>query len=177
MDISEILAKYDSDKVTVHYYGPTYDGLFRRFDRNKDLDVLEIGVQRGGSLMAWAEYFPHARVTGVDIVDVRDPRYRSDRVTFILGDIKEVPLEGTFDIIIDDGSHMLPDVLAALKKGLPLLKPGGIIVIEDVQHPKSWVWNTAKIAGIGRLLTGKFFYRDLRKIKGGFDDFLIIVKK
>jgi SAM-dependent methyltransferase len=177
MKISKILSKYDTDKVHGHCYGGTYNKIFERFDRDKKLNILEIGVQKGGSLMAWAEYFPNAYIYGIDIVDVRKLEYRSDRVTFILGDMKDVKLDTTFDIIIDDGSHVLSDVLVAVKKFLPMLNRGGIMIIEDVQHPRSWVWNTAKLAGIGRVLTGKFYFKDMRKISGGFDDFLIIIKK
>ncbi|MEN9913142.1 MAG: hypothetical protein RLY66_550 [Candidatus Parcubacteria bacterium] len=176
--ISNILAKYNTDKVFGHCYGGTYNHIFEKFDRNAKLNILEIGVQKGGSIMAWAEYFPNAQVYGIDIVDVRKPEYRStDRITFILGDAKEVNLDVKFDIIIDDGSHVLSDVLVTTKKYLPLLKPKGYLMIEDVQQPRAWVLGTAKLAGILRVLTGKFTWRDMRKITGGFDDFMIIIKK
>ncbi|MBI3632268.1 MAG: class I SAM-dependent methyltransferase [Candidatus Vogelbacteria bacterium] len=177
MKISKILSKYDTDKVRGHCYGGAYNKIFGGFDKNKKLNILEIGVEKGGSLMAWAEYFPNARIYGIDIVDVRKLEYRSNRVTFILSDMRDVKLDTTFDIIIDDGSHLLSDALVAVKKFLPMLNPGGVMVVEDVQHPKSWVWGIAKIAGISRVLTGRFFFKDMRKISGGFDDFLIIIKK
>ncbi len=177
MKISKILSKYGSDKVSGHCYGGTYNRIFERFDQNAKLNILEIGVQRGGSVMAWAEYFPNAQVYGIDIVDVREPQFRSPRVTFILGDVHKVELDKTFDIVIEDGSHTLPDALFAAKKYIPKLNPGGVMVIEDVQNPRSWVREIGKVAGIWRVLTGKFYWRDMRKVSGGFDDFLIIIKR
>jgi hypothetical protein len=40
---------------------------------------------------------------------------------------------GPFDIIIDDGSHRVWHVLASFEVLFPLLKDGGIYVIEDIQ--------------------------------------------
>lgn len=177
MKISNILARYNCDKVTTHCYGDVYDKIFGKFDQNKELNILEIGVEKGGSIMAWTEYFPKGHVYGIDIVDSRLPEYKTDKATFILEDVNNIKLDKKFDIIIDDGSHRLPDVICSVKKFLPQLNKNGVMIVEDVQHPKSWVWETAKLAGLWRLLTGKFYYKDLRKINNGFDDFLIIIKK
>ena len=177
MTITDILAKYGSDKVTGHRYGPVYEKIFGGFDRDAQLDLMEIGVQNGGSIMAWAEYFPHANIHGMDIVDVRKPEWKSARARFILGDVNLTPVEGRFDIVIDDGSHQLPDVLNAVRKFLPLLKPGGVIIVEDVQQPKPWLFQIAKLAGIFRIMTGKIRYYDMRAGGGGIDDFIVTIRK
>ena len=103
--ISEILLKYDTDKVRGdkpegHCYGESYDEIFSQFEDNVDLNLLEIGVQKGGSLLAWKEYFPKSNIYGVDIVDERI--YVSDKVNFILSDIKKYKTDLKFDIIIDE---------------------------------------------------------------------------
>ena len=41
----------------------------------------------------------------------------------------------SFDLIIDDGSHILSDILKNLIFFFKLLKPNGIYVIEDYKHP------------------------------------------
>ena len=78
MKISELLSLYKSDKVDPHTYGEAYDELFNEFDKQGNLNILEIGTQKGGSLCAWQDFFPNAKVTGLDIVDVVEPEYRRE---------------------------------------------------------------------------------------------------
>lgn len=160
LPISSILARYDTDKVTGHRYGPTYDELFAAFDRNAPLNILEIGTQKGGSLCAWQDYFPNATVTGVDIVDVVKPEYRRDGIRYVISDIKAWQTDETFDIVIDDGSHFFEDVAYVVETFRPKLRKGGILVIEDVQST-DWIEE----------LPQPFEVRDLR---GNYDDILII---
>ena len=136
MEISEILKKYDTDKNREHEYGGVYDHIFGRFDRNATLNILEIGTQKGESLLAWKEYFPNAKVTGIDIVDVVE--YRSDAVNYVVQDVNDYRTDEMFDIVIDDGSHWLKDVVHTVSYFSQKLKLGGCIVIEDVQNPKVW---------------------------------------
>ncbi|HMH33204.1 MAG TPA: hypothetical protein VK543_09260, partial [Puia sp.] len=50
-----------------HHYFEIYDRHFSRF-RNKEINILEIGVLHGGSLQMWKEYFgPKAKIYGIDI--------------------------------------------------------------------------------------------------------------
>ena len=133
MKIADILKKYDSDKNREHHYGGSYDNLFSRFDRNAKLNILEIGTQKGGSLCAWQDYFPNANITGVDIVDVVKPEYRRDTINYVISDIKKWKTDMTFDIIIDDGSHFLGDMIYTLSEFVVKLKPNGVYVIEDIR--------------------------------------------
>jgi len=49
-----------------HYFN-IYERHFSKF-RNKEIVVLEIGVDRGGSLQMWKDYFgDKAKIYGVDI--------------------------------------------------------------------------------------------------------------
>lgn len=133
--ITQILRKYDTDKETFHRYGPTYETIFSQYDREDKLNILEIGTQKGGSLLAWKEYFPNATVYGVDIVDVVPDEYKLDTVTRVISDIKEWKNNMEWDIVIDDGSHYLMDLAYVIPNYLIKLKKGGVLVIEDVRHP------------------------------------------
>lgn len=133
--ITNILKKYDTDKETFHRYGSTYETIFAKFDRNAPLNILEIGTQKGGSLLAWKEYFPNAYVCGVDVVDVVPEKYRKDTVTRIISDIKEWKDETKWDIVIDDGSHYLLDIAWVVTHYCVKIKQGGVMVIEDVRFP------------------------------------------
>lgn len=136
--ISDILAKYgkDTDKIWHHNYGFAYDQLFSRFDREAPLNILEVGTQRGSTLLAWKEYFPNANVIGVDIVDVVPEEYRKDNVTRIISDIKKVDFDEGFDIIIDDGSHYLADMVYVVATQFVPLKDNGVMIFEDIRFPE-----------------------------------------
>lgn len=136
MKISEILSKYDTDKQSHHGYGDVYDILFGKYNRDEKLRILEVGTQKGGSLLAWKEFFPNADVWGVDVVDVVPEKYRLDTVTRVVSDIKEWKDETRWDIVIDDGSHYLADMVYVVSQYCRKLNVGGLIVIEDVRFPE-----------------------------------------
>jgi trans-aconitate methyltransferase len=138
MKISEILAKHETDKEVHHNYGKAYDELFSRFDREAPLNILEIGIEKGGSLLAWKEYFPNASITGVDIKDMVKDRYRSKKINYVFSDIKDWKTDQTFDIIIDDGSHFEEDVAYVIKHYKGKLREGGMLIVEDVQDTSKW---------------------------------------
>ena len=46
-----------------------------------------------------------------------------------------------FDLIIDDGSHNLSDILNGLKFFFRYVKNNGIYVIEDFKHPNYYAYN------------------------------------
>ncbi len=138
MKISEILSQVETDKIKDHHYGEAYDTLFSKFDRNAALNILEIGTQKGGSLLAWKEYFPNSKVTGVDIVDVVKPEYRRDDINYIISDIKDLEINEMFDIIIDDGSHFAADVAFVIKYFQKNLKQDGLMIVEDIQNTSLW---------------------------------------
>ena len=58
--------------------------------------------------------------------------------------LKQINLESNsdfFDIIIDDGSHYLSDILFSLKTLFRYVKKGGIYIIEDFKHPNYYDQN------------------------------------
>lgn len=138
MEITELLAKYGSDKVNPHTYGEAYQELFRPYRRDANLNILEIGVQKGGSLCAWRDYFPNARITGIDIVDEVPPEYRRDDINYVFCDVNNFRTNEMYDFVIDDGSHWLKDIVCSVALFSRRLKVGGTMVIEDVQNNKLW---------------------------------------
>ncbi len=116
-----------------------YDMLFAPL-RDRPLTMLEIGVQNGGSLETWAEYFAQATtLIGCDI----DPkcaglRYADPRVHVVVGDANSLEafqaigaLAPELDVVIDDGSHVSRDVINAFINYFPRVRPGGVYVVED----------------------------------------------
>lgn len=178
MKISDILETYETDKnnATEHSYGEYYNKLFAQYAKESPISILELGVQRGGSLLAWKEYFPNAEVIGVDITDTRLEKYKQDRVTFIKADLMEaIPLlkDKYFDIIIDDADHFDGTNAFVVKNYYPLLKDGGVIVIEDIQIIDRYTQTIRAALPEGAVMS----YCDLRHVKGRPDDYIITVSK
>ena|SRR3990167_232587 len=178
MAISEILKKYNTDKNKEHHYGLAYDEIFSQFDRNAQLNILEIGTQKGESLLAWKEFFPNSRITGIDIIDLV-PNKNPD-INYVICDINDYRTDEEFDIVIDDGSHWLKDLIHAVAYFTPKLKPNGVMIIEDVQRPGQDIYVPA-IANITspHMPYNKFKYEigiyDMRA-GNSYDDFLIAIK-
>ncbi len=144
--LREIFDAHDrlgSDKWTSYF--ATYDDHFYRY-RRKPITLLEIGVQNGGSLEIWGKYFKSAtRILGCDIDEkCRELAFQDDRIAVFIGDANSVETReailadtATFDIIVDDGSHMVSDVIQSFALYFPSIKPGGAYVVEDL-HTSYW---------------------------------------
>lgn len=102
--------------------------------------ILEIGVQGGGSLKIWHDFFPDAEIVGVD-VDEACKSQEGHNISVVIGDqasVKFLETLGNFDIIIDDGGHYMTQQQVSLKTLLTnQLNPGGLYVIEDL-HTSYW---------------------------------------
>lgn len=116
-----------------------YDTIFRSLS-NCPISMLEIGVQNGGSLETWSEYFKSGKCfVGCDI----NPqcgllKYDDPRISIVIGDANISStlqairaISPYFDVVIDDGSHKSDDVLLSFINYFPMVKPGGLYVVED----------------------------------------------
>ena len=126
---------------TVHkkvHYLELYERHFSTF-RGRALKMLEIGVNAGGSLDLWRQYFgSDATIFGIDIdpgcaSHVDEPNQvrigSQDDPHFLKSVIAEM---GEPDIILDDGSHIGRHQKASFDILFPLLTDGGLYVIEDI---------------------------------------------
>lgn len=137
-----IFAPYPSDKTTHHTYGVTYDRLYPDLiARSKVTNVLEIGVYHGGSMYGWRDFFPNARITGIDVNP--DYIFQDNRIHTALVDANDMVATtnfardwGPFDLIVDDGPHDPRSQLSALLSLWEHVKPGGHYVIEDILADK-----------------------------------------
>ena len=154
--------------------------IFEKFDYQSNINFLEIGIQKGGSLCAWKDYFQNGNIYGIDIVDCILDEYRRSDFNYIISDIKDLSIKETlkdvmFDIIIDDGSHHINDVVFVVSNYLDKLNKGGYLIIEDCQDPKYWY------SIIKQLITSEYeiSFRDLRNHTpySSYDNFLITIKR
>lgn len=99
-----------------------------------DPDLVQIC---GASLRTWAAYFPAARVCGIDIAE--NLLFETNRIkTFLCDQSDSVQLRtfaaehGPFDVVIDDGSHLVNHQIISLFALFDFVRPGGYYLIEDV---------------------------------------------
>ena len=141
--LNEIYSKYQSpeghgDKGTAHTYIDEYEKLLDGYRENST--VLEIGICEGESLKMWNEYFINSKVYGIDITDryIKD-LIKENKYNIIIGnacseEIIDQLNHLTFDIIIDDGSHLIDDQINSFNILKHKMKPNGIYIIEDVNN-------------------------------------------
>ena len=141
--IKDLLMQTSSDKQSGHRYGFLYDLIFTKvyYQNNRKLRVLEIGVSEwgDGSLKAYALSEMVSEVVGVDIHDytgeLLDNMAFYKLPAYSLESMKKIEkLAGTFDIIIDDGSHNYQDQTFFLNNYDMLLNDGGLLICEDVTY-------------------------------------------
>ena len=135
---------HGTDKWGSHWYTPHYHAYLKRFRRHP-INLLEIGVggfeaadSGGHSLRVWRDYFSKARIFGVDIhaksLDL-GPRVSIERGSqddpSFLTQMSE--RAGGFDVVIDDGSHVSAHVIHSFQTLFPLLRAGGVYIVEDLQ--------------------------------------------
>jgi hypothetical protein len=117
------------------FYGPLFHPL-----RHNQLNVLEIGVRWGGSILMWRDYFKNSQIYGLDQdfrdlrVNISDPRIHEVKANAYSSKATEYFEQKNIklDVIIDDGSHNWFDQLYVLNEYKEILNPDGIICVEDV---------------------------------------------
>lgn len=130
----------------------TYEEKFSRLKNKSDLRILELGIDGGGSLQLWEQYFPNASlILGVDI-DLSKCRVQSSgKLRMIEGDLSRVEtynkikMYGGFDLIIDDGCHKGDEIIAAFGNLFPILKEDGYYSIENLYYTGSGEYNNSNL--------------------------------
>jgi hypothetical protein len=136
--LEEISLNYKSDKGNVyHNYLNIYERYFDKY-RNTLSNFLEIGLWHGDSIRMWRDYFNVGNLVGVDILDLT--HIKLNNTTILIADQSDRTqlnsiIKSTFDefdIIIDDGGHMMHQQQITLGCMFKYLKSNGIFVIEDL---------------------------------------------
>lgn len=136
--LEEISHNYASDKGEVyHNYLGIYEKYFSKY-RDSLENFLEIGLWQGESIRMWREYFNTGNLVGADILDLTHINLPNTQI-LLCDQSERDQLEALaaktfseFDIIIDDGGHMMHQQQITLGTMFKYLKPGGVFVIEDL---------------------------------------------
>lgn len=152
-ELCELGRIYDTDKSSqrnnvtdyrhCHPYTLFYDSLFKN-KRNEKLEIAELGIGEGSSLLMWSEYFINSNIYGFDfsneIINGFKEHHNSERFKIshmdvtnkysIINSFNKVNV--LYDIIIDDTTHNFDDQIRVIVNAYSLLKPGGVIIIENI---------------------------------------------
>lgn len=168
-----------------HSYGAVYQAIIKHLAKPSAIkQVLEIGIQRGGSLLLWQQMCPKAMVVGLDIEakissnisELLDSERVKTLWTNAYSDdgIKKIQnvTSQKFCLIIDDGPHDKRSQESFLTLYLPLLRSGGVAVIEDIQTEKTMKELFEQVPS-----GYKAQMIDRRNVNGRWDDLLLVIEK
>ena len=124
-------SKYDK-------YFKNYEDLLSNF-AGKNITLIEIGVQDGGSLKIWQDFFgPDSKIVGVDL-NPKCKKFEDGNIKIFIGSqssktfwanlFNEI---GKVDIVIDDGGHTNHQQIITAINCIPNIKNGGMLITEDV---------------------------------------------
>lgn len=127
-----------------HEYADLYDFLFSSI-RDDSFNLLEIGIAKGGSILAWKDYFRNANIYGIDYfpflprnnLEFNDPRIKTFYEDAYCESIISKLKDKKFKIIIDDGPHTLESQKKFIELYISLVESNGFIIVEDVDSIES----------------------------------------
>lgn len=134
--------------------GEIKNEMFKYFNQNDKISILEIGSYEGASSCFFADNFlnhDESRLVCVDPFDTNDkttPVFNSTENTFLENISKSINASkiqfkkmyskeffinnnDKFDFIYIDGSHVKQDVILDFEESLKIIKPNGIIWMDD----------------------------------------------
>jgi hypothetical protein len=176
----------NNTKHTYHKYIENYyDNIFSNTDKEKQHNILEIGVRDGSSIEIWSGWFQNSKIYGLDITP-----FTSDNLNVTFNQVDAYSQstlhlfeDNFFDFIIDDGPHTVESQQYSILNWYNKLKPGGKLIIEDIgcmdgvsNPPLSSDWALEQLLTI---IPSGIEYKifDLRKT-GQYDSIILeIIKK
>ncbi len=158
--LDELLYYYGSDKAEISKLTNKSGHGFSKFYKenldhlkNEKINILEVGSYSGASAAAFKNYFKNSSIYCFDI-NISKFIYESEKIHVfgldinnekklneVIKKINPTNKLNFFDIIIDDGSHYLSDILITFKNLYKHLNNGGIYIIEDFKFPNYYKTN------------------------------------
>ena len=145
--VPEVVRPFKHDRILDFYEECLTDS--QGVDPTGSLNILEIGILRGGMILTLLRRLPKARILGLDItpppdafwadVDSLDARSRvsikigsqADRA-FVRSAISETFVGEKLDIVTDDAAHTYRGARPTFEEVfIPYVRPGGFYALED----------------------------------------------
>jgi hypothetical protein len=126
-----------------NHYFDIYEKHLRQYV-GKPILMFEIGVFEGGSLDMWKEYFgPQSIIVGIDI-NPNCKKVESDGKFVEIGNQSDIIFlksliekYGRPDVVLDDGSHVMYDLITTFEFLYYQMKENGVYIVEDL-HTCYW---------------------------------------
>lgn len=133
---SNYLSKYE-------HYLDAYDRHLAKYV-DKEITVVEFGINQGGSLNMWRDYFgDKVKIVGIDI-NPDCQKLAKENIEILIGDqddkkfIQSVANHvKSADVVIDDGGHMMNQQIDTFDILYPIVKENGVYICEDL-HTSYW---------------------------------------
>ena len=140
--------KFKTNKSSLNLYGhrsgytSLYNLIFNHLI-NKKCTVAEIGIEKNASTKMWREYFKKGNIDCFEIDKNKINLAKKDRlknVKYHYIDVSDKKIitsqlkknKKKYDLIIDDSTHLFEHQINIIYSAYKFLKPGGILVIEDI---------------------------------------------
>ena len=148
-DLCDIGARFGTDKSPYnttaahrHPYTAVYDLLFSGVRQSK-ICLGEVGILDNASMKMWRSYFPNATLIGLEFDQNRIDNARRDgllNTSYFYSDVSSIAslrssfisTGTTFDILIDDSTHLFDHQINFVEAALEFVNPGGLLIIEDI---------------------------------------------
>lgn len=147
MTLDQLGVRHRTDKASGHHdYLNIYEEYIKKYKGQEIVLVDAVGgyeyKDRGGeSLRMWAEYLPQAKIVGIDLYE-KELQMPTNVKLFKCNQANPEGMRKVFDIVgaptvfIDDFSHLNKETIETFEIVFPLLKPGGLYIVEDIET--SW---------------------------------------
>ena len=196
------LSQY-TDIDTDHSYFTPYAEILNRVKLFSKPDMVEVGISKGGGLLFWKELLEPKLLCGIDIeynihghvgnllfdsepssiVTIIDDAYTKRTVERL-----KVLFPNGIDIVSEDGLHTIDTQIKFVELYHPLVKKGGVVIIEDIFHP-DWLPPAHWVPGndvslisrsdvLVEYLEGKMYdfeLYDVREVKNRVDDIVVAI--
>ena len=124
-------------------YFDIYDKHSEHLKNKENIRILEIGVRHGGSLLSFKSIFNKPIIFGIDIDERCKILQKNYGFNIFIGNQSDQNFLSSFaentvslDMVIDDGSHIMSDIIISFEKLFPILNEDGVYIIEDLPDGK-----------------------------------------
>ena len=125
-------------------YTAIYSLLFSQFT-DKKINIAEIGIEAGASLLLWNEYFKNANIYAFELDDHKIEKCKNMNIKNVIYNKIDVSNKDSinssfndtnvfFDLIIDDSTHEIHHQNNVINNSAKFLNKGGILIIEDIKR-------------------------------------------
>ena len=146
MELELIVDNSRTDKNTTHSYLPLYQQLLIS-KKETAKNVLEVGIQNGGSIKLWSDFFKNATVYGVDIMNIdevwQEIKDKENIILYTSTDAYDRDIFNNnflnknikFDFMLDDGPHTLESMIQFIKLYSQIMTDDGILHLFTIKMP------------------------------------------